>query len=198
MSGCIYGRLTDAQIYSAMLNVDVDCFVGLAAELADALMRGRIEYVVGDAMEGYNPAHDVCRLVINAAARKVCRARHCIENFQIVLTTPPGDPSTAGSDVAIEVDEQTLLEKLRAARNYSELTADIDTILEKEGMNALRVESLRRVTEERSDLIEERPYYEQYGRQQVAAGYYERVIRYREHILPIAGALEQFVGGREK
>src|SRR5205823_28552 len=41
VSGCIYGRLTDAQIYSAMLNVDVDCFVGLAAELADALMRGR-------------------------------------------------------------------------------------------------------------------------------------------------------------
>ena len=47
-------------------------------ELCEAFVAERIDYVAGDAFEGYNPMHDVCRLVINAAvtiATRIKRAR---------------------------------------------------------------------------------------------------------------------------
>ena len=37
------------------------------------------------------------------------------------------------------------------------------------------------------------PFYEQYGEQQVAAGYYQQVLRYHQHIAPIAEALKHYV-----
>src|SRR5437870_6297770 len=63
--GCIYGRLTDRAAYSAILDREFDVFIRLAKELAKAFIAQRIDYVAGDAVEGYSPTHDVCRLVIN-------------------------------------------------------------------------------------------------------------------------------------
>jgi hypothetical protein len=40
-------------------------------------------------------------------------------------------------------------------------------------------------------LIEEPPYYESYGERQVAAGRYPRVLRFREHFLPVSRALRE-------
>jgi hypothetical protein len=190
--GGIYGRLTDAQFYSAILNRDVKLFFELAVELADELVRNNVEYVVGDAFEGYNPAHDVCRLVINAAIKKACLAGHCIDNFDMLLVNKASDHCRPNPTdmIWIEVNEHVLVEKLQAARDYSELNVDINRILEKEGVDSLRTECLRRVFDESSnELFKEPPYYEVYGETRVAAGYYQEVIRYRDHVLPIAEAL---------
>src|SRR5947209_8011263 len=64
--GSIYGRLTDAVAYAAILNHEFDLFVGIAENLCEEFAVQRIGCVAGDACEGYNPMHDVCRLVINA------------------------------------------------------------------------------------------------------------------------------------
>ena len=63
----IYGYFTDRAAYAAILNHDFDRFIGLAAKLSQAFVREQIDFVAGDAIEGYNPMHDVCRLVIDAA-----------------------------------------------------------------------------------------------------------------------------------
>lgn len=192
--GNIYGRLTDAEIYSAILHGNVDLFIGLAGELAQALAHDRIAYVVGDAIEGYNPAHDVCRLVTNAAVKRSCQMGHCIENFDVLLAYKPEDCSAEGvTDVmSIEMDEQMLSQKLRAAREYSELEVDVNRILEQEGVGSLRTECLRRVNEDSDNGVAGPPYYEVHGEAQVAAGHYEQVIRYREHVLPLAYALREY------
>ncbi len=92
-----------------------------------------------------------------------------------------------------------LSQKLQAARDYSELAVDVHRILDEEGIDSLRTECLRRVTEDSGDgHFKEPPYYEIYGEQQVAAGYYQEVIRYREHVLPIARALRQYVASRSR
>lgn len=65
--GCIYGRHTDSEIYLALMDHKLDLFLNLDQELAVALVQERIDYVVGDAIEGYNPSHDLCRAIINAA-----------------------------------------------------------------------------------------------------------------------------------
>ena len=57
--GTIYGRLTDLEVYAAIINGDSELFVGLVEELCEAFVAEKIEYVVGDTAEGYNVAHDI-------------------------------------------------------------------------------------------------------------------------------------------
>src|SRR6185369_14693579 len=70
-----YGRCTDVQIYNAILNKDIDLFVNLAEEIAASLLHFGVHYVVGDAAEGYNPTHDICRAIIDTAAALVNKNR---------------------------------------------------------------------------------------------------------------------------
>lgn len=193
--GSIYGRLTDSEIYSAILNCETSLFVGLVDELAEFLVRDQIDYIVGDAIEGYNPAHDVCRLVINAAVQKAGQMGKCVENFDVLLAYNPVDypPERMTGAMTIDVDERMLSQKLQAAREYSELAVDVNWIIEQEGVAALRTERLCRVNGDSHDGgLEKPPYYEVHGEEQVAAGYYKQVIRYREHVLPLADALQQY------
>ena len=67
--GSIYGRLSDRDIYSAILDGQHAYFIDLAEELAASLVQDQAEVVAGDAVEGFNPSHDVCRYVTNAAVR---------------------------------------------------------------------------------------------------------------------------------
>ena len=57
--GAVYGRLSDLQVYAAILNGDAELFAPLVEELAQAFFEQRIEYVVGDAAEGYSVTHDI-------------------------------------------------------------------------------------------------------------------------------------------
>src|SRR5215471_18546086 len=66
--GGIYGRMTDRAAYDALLNRDFDVFTKLAKELSQWFERMGVGYVVADAVEGYNPIHDVCRMVASTAA----------------------------------------------------------------------------------------------------------------------------------
>ena len=73
--GSIYGRLTDLEAYATILKHDVSYFTSLVEELSEEFVRERIDYVVGDAAEGYNTVHDICRIIIGAAVELAAR-RH--------------------------------------------------------------------------------------------------------------------------
>ena len=196
--GSIYGRLTDAQIYSAILNCDAALFCNMADELAAELICHQVKYVVGDAFEGYSPAHDVCRLVINAAIHIASLTCSGIENFEVLLVNNGFNHALPGPAdmVRIEVDDEMLAQKLGDLRDYSELAVEADRILEKEGIDSLKTECLRRVVDESRNGFKEPPFYETYGEARVAAGFYKQVIRYRNHMIPIAEALRQYTAVR--
>jgi hypothetical protein len=160
-------------------------------------VRNRIEYIVGDAIEGFNPVHDVCRLVINAAVKKVCQMGYCIDNFDLALAYKRDEAREAIADiVSIAAGEQMLAEKLQVARDYSELEVDVTRLIAQEGITSLGTEYLRPVHENSyHEVLQERPYYEVYGAEQVAAGRYRQVIRYRDHVFPIGEALKEFSRG---
>jgi len=67
--GAVYGTMTDADLYQSVLRFEHSRFTEMVGQLAARMMRNNIECIAGDAAEGYNPAHDICRLVIDAAAR---------------------------------------------------------------------------------------------------------------------------------
>lgn len=233
--GVIYGRLTDLQVYAAILNGDSELFAGLVEELAHAFATERIDYVVGDAAEGYSVAHDICRIMIGAAVELAQeKYDHCVANFDFPVVGAPG----LNSDIRLQLDDDAYARKVSAALAYSpklahdveaamagapfqgirrfsepQLAGEVDVqmsaqvleelesrpalkaqlrdIVDGVPLDAFRVECLRAVSNNSgADWPTSDPlFYELYGEKLVAAGHYKQVIRYREHMLPLARAL---------
>ncbi len=192
--GSIYGRLKDAAAYAAILNHKFDLFVGLARELCGAFLVEQVDYVAGDALEGYNPMHDVCRLVINAAVTVAARTRgHRVTNLEFSLTGQPVCHEPLHSEgICRRLAEDAFARKMAAAKGYAELAGEVDATLERTSPDALRQECLRPVKGEGDYRSDQVPFYEEYGEKQVTAGYYHQVLRYREHIAPLAEALRHY------
>ena len=217
--GSIYGRLTDAEIYRAILNHDFELFLSITEEFAKALVLDEVELVAGDAIEGFNPAHDVCRLIINAAVEFVRRSwAQAIANRDFLLV---GRHDTYPSElreraVWLELSDYAFQRKLEVARDFDELRSEIGAALDGDlqslrnypelsqnlglrynslGLEAYRFECLRPVEEKPGcdDFADQPPFYERFGELRVAERDYQSVIRYREHIQPIAAALREFV-----
>src|SRR5262245_7457120 len=107
--GSIYGRMSDREIYRAILARDHARFLALADELAEELVRHDIGVVAGDAIEGFNPSHDVCRYVINAAVRIASQRKgRTIACYAFPLDGPPdgnGHGSASGV-LRLQLDER--------------------------------------------------------------------------------------------
>jgi hypothetical protein len=195
-AGSIYGRLADVAAYAALLNHEFDLFVGLARELCEAFIVERINFVAGDALEGYNPMHDVSRLVINAAVNAVSqRQEHRLANFEFSLVEPPcACPKESHANrIQRQLDDAAFTRKMIAARGYAELSGEVLAALKRTSTEAFRLECLHAAgSEEPGHDCADPPFYEQYGEKQVAAGHYRQVIRYQEHILPLTEALKRF------
>lgn len=54
-AGGVFGRYSDKDVYRLLLDGRHDVFVDLTHELAELLIAANIEYVEGDAVEGFNP-----------------------------------------------------------------------------------------------------------------------------------------------
>lgn len=192
--GSIYGRMTDREVYSAILGGDCARFIALAEELAATLLNDNVEMVAGDAVEGFNPSHDVCRYVINAAVRLASTmSGRTIGCYAFPLDSSPGsDPNGAHSGaLRVRLDDRMLDQKLQAAHSYAELRSEVESALERFGTEPFRTEYLWPVDlgDPYSWDPDRIPFYESYGAQRVASGAYERVVTFREHVRPLADAL---------
>ncbi|HYW06498.1 MAG TPA: hypothetical protein VE913_06060 [Longimicrobium sp.] len=186
----VFGRVTDRDIYARMLDGDHSLFTALVDEIADGMVADGVDHLVTDAAEGFNPSHDLCRLLGAAAARLASRlAGREIPHFDFLLVGRPDE--THDDVVSMRLSEDELTRKVAAGRAYLELRAEVDGALAKFGVEAFRTEVLRRAADAdpTGAMEDEPPYYEIYGEQQVAAGRYDRVLRYLEHFRPAANAI---------
>jgi hypothetical protein len=193
--GPVYGFMTDADLYNAVLGFDYRPFIDLVDQLAAVILDSQVDCIAGDAEEGYNPGHDTCRLIINAAVKLAERkSRNPIRNYDFMLIGPPDQCAEDLRDHSLwlQLDDEAFARKLSAARNYPELQAEVAMALN--GAGQFRVECLRPVNSHAiRSLADEPPYYELYGEKQVRSGYYKQVLRYSEHMLPLAKALDSYV-----
>lgn len=192
--GSIFGRVPDRALYSAVLERRFDIFIGLAEELAASLAASGVEYVVGDAVEGFNPSHDVCRLVVDSAIRLASASRpDTLWNFDFLLVGAPHvcPPELRDGAIWVRLDDDALERKLDAARSYPELTMEVDAALTRHGLEPFRVECLRPVSTSPScdAAAAAQPFYETHGEKRVAEGVYAEALRYRDHVLPLIDAL---------
>ena len=197
--GAVYGRFTDAAVYRALLSRDIATLTNTAADLAAALLDEEIAYVVADAAEGYNPSHDVCRYLANAAVGIAARAgARAIGNYEFDVVAPPAAPTTSAADgtIVLTLDEDALSRKLDAARGYAAMAAEVEAALTAWGPSAFRLEVLRSVAAHDCwrAPAELPPAYERYGERRLADGAYADVIRFIDHVRPLRDALRSCAG----
>jgi hypothetical protein len=187
-AGGIFGRWSDRALYTAILDHDHAPFLRLADELAERLVASDVDHVVGDAAEGYNPGHDACRLVIDCAVARTGRA---IVRWDFTLVGRPDEAIGPGEIARLPLAPGDVARKLTVAEGYPDLVGEVDHARRTWGDAAFQHECLRRLENDApwapADGVV--PFYEQFGEYQVAAGAYARVLRHREHMLPLAEAL---------
>ncbi|HYR29974.1 MAG TPA: hypothetical protein VEU30_16005 [Thermoanaerobaculia bacterium] len=185
-AGTVMGRFTDEALYRAIMDGDADAFAPVVEEIANALVEQRIEAVVADACEFYNPAHDLCRAIANLAVQ---RAGANIATYEYAVVGTP-DAEGLENETVIQLDDAALQRKIDAANNYPELRKDVDIALRLDRLDAFRVEVLRRLDAEAPLPVPEgRAFYERAGEEHVVAGRYETVLRHDEHFAPLVATL---------
>lgn len=199
--GSIYGRLTDKQVYQALLAGQCEIFADLTKELAVALLAHEVTVVSGDAPEGINPTHDLCRFIIDEAVHVVEQVTgRRVRNHEFVLDSPPTDcPKELVSEALwLRLDEQALERKLQAAMDYTELRGETEEGLRLYGKQAFSVECLRPSTAQIALQSFEKspPAYERFGREGVERfgkkfGQYEQVITFQGHVKPALQAIKE-------
>jgi hypothetical protein len=200
-AGCIqskfYGRYSDREFYNKILEQDFDFFLGLSETIAQLLIEHNAETVVGDAIEGYNPSHDLCRLIID---RAVCRAetelKRTINNFTFPLEGHPSPEPSDENSMMITLSSAELSAKLTESQVYAKLAdgmlvSEIAASLSKYGDKAFEKEVFSSSNSglALANFEQVPPFYDKYGEQQVRAGIYRTAINFREHILPISRML---------
>jgi hypothetical protein len=194
----LLGITSDEEIYRAILEQDLGWFRSTADALAAALVREQIELVAGDAAEGFNPTHDLCRVLINAAVEMAeATSGRRIANLAFPLADSEfGKPlQHDGECLHLRLAEPALAAKLKAAQDYHEMQAEVQRALAFAGREYFREECLREVRQFGLDETVT-PFYESCGERRVEAGKYEAVIRLREHVLPIVEDLRAHAGVR--
>ncbi|MFA6958136.1 MAG: hypothetical protein WC538_19890 [Thermoanaerobaculia bacterium] len=198
--GSVFGAMTDRAAYDAILSGDVALFRGLSDAIAAELVEHDITSVAGDGWEGYNPVHDACRLVIDAAVALASqRSGRAIENWSFPLVGRPDFASPGEETRFFVLDDAAFARKLEKAARYRELAADVEWAFAEYGRDAFRTEVLTRIPRPAWDdarFLHERPFYEEHGEARVREGKYAELIRYRDHVVPIAEGLRELAALR--
>lgn len=195
-----FGPLTDAAVYEALLTGGFDALTDIAATLASTIVEFRIERVVADAIEGYNPTHDACQLLAQAAVQAACRRgqRATVFEFEVVEASQRTDER---DDVLLlELDDAGLDRKLALATAYARqagqvLEQEVTGMIARHGPEAFRRERL--VPASTASLASrfggEAPFYETHGERRVREGKYSRALRLHEHLVPFERYLRDWV-----
>jgi hypothetical protein len=187
--GALFGRLSDREAYAMILEGNGALLLALAEELAEVLKR-EPAMIVADAAEGYNPVHDLCRLVAGAA---IAMAGVDVEQVEYAVA---GRPYALDASAAIDLDDAEVAAKIEWARRYAAVLPDIDELLSRHGADAYRREAFRRVADWTELDGDGPPLYERFGEERVAAGRYALVIRRDAHVRPLRDALRAAVEKR--
>jgi hypothetical protein len=189
--GSVFGRWSDREAYRILLERDVAAVDGLVRELAAALVARQVDYVVGDAWEGFNPVHDLCRLIVDAAVVVAeRRGDRAVADFEFALEGSPQDWAGGGEALVWDLDDEGLARKLAAAHAYPELAEEVARAVAAHGAAAFRTERLHRVVPLGTlSRVDGRPLFERFGEERVAAGHYTQVLRHAEHFAPLASAV---------
>jgi len=183
-SGAIFGRLSDREAYAMILERNTALLLSVVADLAAELEREQPAVIVTDAAEGYNPVHDLCRLIAGAA---IALARAPTKQYEYAVVDHPHSFDAAA--IVVDLDDAEYVAKIDRSRRQAPTLSDVDELLSRHGADTYRREALYRVVDWTAIEGGAPPRYERYGEERVAARRYTQVIRRHRHMIPLRDAL---------
>ena len=197
--GTVYGRLTDREIYHAMMAGETARFTEMVDELARAWAEDEIEVAASDANEGYSATHDLCCEMARAATelvrletgRQIQLYTFCLTEWESAQTEDLPEDS-----VCVRLSDEVRDEKIAAAKSYAELGDEVERALALVGPDYFGEEYLVPARAYTGKDGPDKPDYERSGEQRVAEGKYTNVLRYEHHVLPVFQALRKHISLR--
>jgi hypothetical protein len=188
------GRVTDNETYDLILEGRCELLTTSASELAAEILERGIRTVIADAPEGYNPVHDLSRMIAGAASELVAQAGGELAHYEFAMVN--SQVSVPGTEELVHrLSDLQLEEKIAAGRSYASLRDEVNLLLRDGSTEPLRTEVMQRVPDWRQVPAGAlQPVYELIGEQRVSAGQYQRVIRYSEHMAPLQRNLIAWLG----
>jgi len=176
------GQRSDREWYAAILAGDVSAFRRTAEAIATAALTTHAPLVVSDAVDGYNPLHDLCQAVAGAVVARIAGDA----KPPTFLVSPATANAIGTESIAWKLENEAMRRKQLATSAYTPLAQEAARLLA-EAPDALHTERLLVPT---FDWPENwTPEWEAFGRKRVREGRFAVPITYRDHVLPIAKAL---------
>ena len=179
---------TDRQVYEYIMHGRFDAFTEAKELIKKLVLEKQVGRIMGDALEGFNPSHDLCRYLINATVKDL--EETCwLENYyflqdQLLLN----DDQLTPQDSSFSLTDHELEAKLAACLDYEELKFEVNRFMEKYGTDFFRNEYFKRI--QNPDQIvnweSATPFYETHGKKRVAEGVYKEALLFEEHMKPLA------------
>lgn len=182
-AGAAFGLAPDRDWYAAVLAGDQSLFGSVIEAVVHAATALAATRIVSDAVDGYNPMHDLCEVVAASAVAVLKSRGHAVEHL-VARAVSGGDDTDVVS--TIRLDRQTLVRKQSAIESYMPLAEEVRRLLQEEP-DALACERLRRPTFAWGERWS--PSWENIGASRVAASKYAQRIEYLSHVRPLALAL---------
>ena len=184
--------LSDRQIYDLILSKDLAFFKGIKKSLKQLIVDQGYDLLAGDAQEGFNPSHDICRYLINGIveeinpSRKILNLDFLLDQLVLIENQPVQD-----GEIRLELNERERIEKIAACRVYTPIKSEVDRFIAKYGEGFFGTELLRPVlnTSILKSWEESAPHYETHGKNRVSEGIYKSTILYDQHVKQIAEML---------
>lgn len=183
---------TDIELYNIVLEQDLSEIFLYKNSLKDMIIKNKYDLIVGDALEGFNPTHDICRYLINGILSdlSVNHSLTTILNYDFVLDSAPNNVSFDDNigGLSLKLSDEEFKMKIDAAMSYPELKYEVDFAIEKYGKEVFLWESFGKVSDlnQISNWSGTKPYYEEFGKKRVSEGSYSTIITFEKHIRPIA------------
>ena len=173
---------SDREWYAAILGCDISPFTETAGAIAAAALTMQAPLVVSDAVDGYNPLHDLCQAIAGAVVARIARDSKPPK----FLVSPATADGVGVESVASQLTDEALQRKRLAVAAYTPLAEEVARLLS-EAPDVLHTERLLVPTFDwPADWT---PAWEAFGRRRVNEGRFAVPITYRDHVLPIAQAL---------
>ncbi|MCE7993728.1 MAG: hypothetical protein HEP71_17210 [Roseivirga sp.] len=187
-----FSPFTDRQIYNLIMDGNFGEFKQVKSALTAFVLEHNIERIVGDALEGFNPSHDLCRYIINGCVQDL-KGRHNLENYDFLQDEVfrNSEIKLNELDIVLRLNNDEMEAKLQACRKYSELKFEVDRFFDAYGSDFFALEYFRHITDTSmmTNWEGEHPFYELHGRKRVQEGIYEKALLFEDHMLPLAKSL---------
>lgn len=196
----LFGLAFDSEIYGWIMDRDVKVFSALADDLREAFVARRVERVVTDAWQNYNPVDLTHALARVAAAEVSALTGRPVEvmDYPVVMGRLAHAP--LGSEHShIEQSSQDLTAKAKLVDDYPDIAADVRALDQAVGREVACREALHHPLdlETLRGALDEAPWYERHGEERVRAGIYFDVLRWR-HMAPIVAMLADRLSAAER